>query len=238
MKRNHLPIILGMALIALLMGSCDALFENQFGNAGLWQPTAAELAAQASDSNPAVAQPALSLQVEAELNTGGGTPLVENLVDVLLTQGSSLNGMTTSGDNSMNTIINALVPAETLSTPGALAAAIDAIQGTLDNLNALAANVDASGGSYAVEGVNSQNLAMTAALATVFDTLDPAASSSYSSVGVALEAYMTASATGTPDIADFVSLPIGTDFGTLFDSGTTVGILFGAAGVNLSSFDI
>jgi len=238
MKRNHLPIILGMALIALLMGSCDALFENQFGNAGLGKPSDAEIAAQASDSNPAVAQPALSLQVEAELNTGGGTPLVENLVDVLLTQGSSLNGMTTSGDNSMNTIINALVPAETLSTPGALAAAIDAIQGTLDNLNALAANVDASGGSYAVEGVNSQNIAMTAALATVFDTLDPAASSSYSSVGVALEAYMTASATGTPDIADFVSLPIGTDFGTLFDSGTTVGILFGAAGVNLSSFDI
>jgi hypothetical protein len=237
MKRKHLSIILGMALIALLMGSCDALFENQFGNAGLGKPSDAEIAAQANDPDPAIAQPALALQVEAELEAGGGTALVENLVDVLLTQGSNLDTMTTSGSTTMSDIITALVPAETLSTPGALAAAIDAIAGTLPDLTALAGTV--TGDSYAAEGLNTQNLAMTAALATIFTSLSPVGSDA--TVGAALESYNNAvvayetNGGPAPDIASFITLTdSSTNFDTLFTSGSTVSTLFAAAGVNFA----
>jgi len=54
MKRNHLPIILGMALIALLMGSCDALFTNQFQTLGLGQVSSEDL--QKADAESLIAQ--------------------------------------------------------------------------------------------------------------------------------------------------------------------------------------
>jgi len=226
MKRNHLSIILGMALIALLMGSCDAMFENQFGKAGLGKPSDADIAAQANDPDPAIAQPALALQVEAELDAGGGTALVENLVDVLLTQGASLNNLDGSA-SSMNDFIEALIPANLLDDPAAFAAAIDAIANTLPALTTLAGTV--SGDSYAVEGLNTQNLAMTAALATVFDTLDPVGG--YATTGEALAAFYTDSQSGSVNIASYIGAS-SADFDTLFASGSTVGILFGAAGVN------
>ena len=37
MKRNHIVLLIGAILIALSMGSCDVLFENQFAAAGLGQ---------------------------------------------------------------------------------------------------------------------------------------------------------------------------------------------------------
>ncbi|MFA6366177.1 MAG: hypothetical protein WCX13_03195 [Candidatus Hydrogenedentales bacterium] len=37
MKRNHMMLFIGAALIALLMGSCDTLFTNQFQTLGLGQ---------------------------------------------------------------------------------------------------------------------------------------------------------------------------------------------------------
>lgn len=237
MKRNHLPILLGMVLIALLMGSCEAMFENQFGKAGLGQPSDAEIAAQAASSDPVVAQPALALKVEAKLNAGGGTPLVENLVDALLTQGSNLDTLTTPGSTTMNSIITTLVPAQTLSTPGALAAAIDAIASTLPDLNTLAGTVN--GGSYAASGLNTQNLAMTAALATIFTSLAPAGSDA--TVGAALENYQKAVATAeanntaAPNIATYIKLTDSTtDFEALFTSGSTVSTLFSAAGVDFN----
>ncbi|PKL07031.1 MAG: hypothetical protein CVV53_01385 [Spirochaetae bacterium HGW-Spirochaetae-9] len=245
MKRNHLSIILGMALIALLMGSCDALFENQFGSAGLGQPSDAEIAEQATSSDPAVAQPALALQVESKLDAANATPLIENLVDVLLTQGSNLDTMTTSGSTTMSDILEALVPAETLSTPGALAAAIDAIASTLPNLTTLANSVLANsddGDAYDAEGLNTQNLAMTAALATIFTSLSPVGSNT--SVGDALENYNNAvvayetNGGSAPDIASFITLTdSSTDFEALFTSGSTVSTLFAAAGVNFDELN-
>ena len=225
MKRNHLSIILGMALIALLMGSCDALFENQFGNAGLGQPTTAELAEQAASSDPVVAQPALALLVEAELDEANATPLITNLVDVLLTQGSTLDS------TSMDSFLGALVPDTLLDNPGDLADAIDAIEATLANLSTLAGTV--TGDSYEVEGLNTQNLAMTAALATIFDALDPGPG--YGSVGEALEAFINDPA-ASPDINDYLAAS-SVDFDTLFADGSDVAILFGAAGVDFGEFN-
>ena len=118
MKRNHLALFVGVVLITMLMGSCDALFTNQFKAAGLGQPTADQLAAQAQSTDPAVSQPALALEVEAQLEAGGATPLIDNLVNVLIDQGSALDTLADSGAT-MNDFIGALVPVETLATPGA-----------------------------------------------------------------------------------------------------------------------
>lgn len=238
MKRNHMMLFIGAALIALLMGSCDALFTNQFKAAGLGQPTSEQLEQQAQSEDPAVSQPAIALEVEAQLEAGGATPLINNLVNVLIDQGGSLDTLADSGAT-MNDFIGALVPAETLATPGGLASAIDAIAGSLTDLTALAGSVE--GDSFAVDGLNAQNLAMTAALATVFTSLDFVAPGS-SSVGQALEAYYDDSATATaagnpiPNISGYVTVPAGVDIGALLGAGSTVDTLLQVAGIDLSSF--
>lgn len=230
MKRNHLPIILGMALIALLMGSCDALFENQFGNAGLWQPTAAELAAQASDSNPAVAQPALSLQVDNKLKASGAAPIVENLVPTLINEGSKLSTIgTNSGD--MNTFLEKLVPSETLDDPVALAKAINGIISTGVELDALANSAGAST-SYAASGINTQQLATTAVLATVFKTMTVVGTSTAANVGEALAEFVTTPGAIITDYIDFTAFST-TD---LTASGTTANTLLLLAGIDVGSW--
>lgn len=237
MKRNHIVLFLGAVLIAVLMGSCDALFTNQFKAAGLGQPTTEQLAAQAQSTDPAVSQPAIALEVEAQLEAGGATPLINNLVNVLIDQGSSLETLADSGAT-MNEFIGALVPAETLATPGGLASAIDAIADSLPDLTALAGTVE--GDSFATTGLNAQNLAMTAALATVFSNLE--STTPGSSVGTELEAFYVASAAATasgdpaPTISDYVTVPVGVDIGALLGAGTTVDTLLQVAGIDLSSF--
>jgi len=237
MKRNHIVLLTGAVLITILMGSCDALFANQFKAAGLGQPTAEQLATQAQSTDPAVSQPALALQVEAQLEAGGATPLINNLVNVLIDQGSSLGTLADSGAT-MNSFIAALVPAETLATPGGLASAIDAIAGSLPDLTALAGSVE--GDSFAASGLNAQNLAMTAALATVFSNLEPTTPGS--SVGTELEAYYVASAAATasgdpvPNISGYVTVPVGVDLSALLGAGSTVDTLLQVAGIDLSSF--
>lgn len=232
MKRNHTMLFIGAALIALLMGSCDALFTNQFKAVGLGQPTAEQLAQQAQSEDPAVSQPALALQVEAQLEAGGAAPLIDNLVNVLIDNGSSLETLA-DDSGTMNDFIGALVPEEVLNTPGGLASAIDAIAGSLADLTALAGSVE--GDSFAVDGLNAQDLAMTAALATLFSNLEPSDPSS--TVGTELEAFFNASASDpTTAIADFVTVPGTVDFDALFGAGGTVDILLQVAGIDLSAF--
>lgn len=233
-KRHQFAFLVGALVLVLLAGSCDALFENQFAAAGLGQPTAEQLADLADSDDPAVAQPALALEVEARLLAGGARPIVDGLVNVLLEGG--LEGIGDSGD-AMGDLIGALIPEGILDTPGALAAAIDAITGSLADLDALAASVE--GDSFAAGGIDVQTLAMTAALATVFDTLDPAPGLS---IGEALESYYTdladadSSGDPAPDISDYLTIPPGTDFGTLFGEGSTVYVLLTVAGIDMNSF--
>ena len=234
MKRNHIVLLIGAILIALSMGSCDVLFENQFAAAGLGQPTAEQLADMADSDDPAVAQPALALEVEALLEEGGARPIVDGLVNVLLDGGLEGAG---DSDDAMGELIDALIPEGILDEPGALAAAIDAITGSLADLDALADSVE--GDSFAADGIDVQTLAMTAALATVFNTLEPAPGSS---IGEALESYYSdtadadASGDPAPDISDYLTVPPGTDFGTLFGEGSTVYVLLTVAGIDMNSF--
>jgi len=236
MKRNHIVLIIGAILIALSMGSCDVLFENQFAAAGLGQPTAEQLADMADSDDPAIAQPALALEVEALLEEGGARPIVDGLVDVLLN--GDLEGVGDSGD-AMGDLIGSLIPEGLLDEPGALAAAIDAITGSLADLDALADSVE--GDSFAADGIDVQTLAMTAALATVFNTLEPAGDSS---IGEALESYYSAAADAetsgdpAPDISTYLTVPPGTDFGTLFGEGSTVYVLLTVAGIDMNSLDV
>ncbi|MFZ3110228.1 MAG: hypothetical protein WA234_06015, partial [Rectinemataceae bacterium] len=83
------------------------------------------------------------------------------------------------------------------------------------------------------EGLNTQNLAMTAALATIFDALDP--DPAYDTIGAALAAFMN-DPSDSPDITIYLDTS-SANFDTLFADGSDVAILFGAAGVDFSQFN-
>lgn len=233
MKHRITAVFAGAVLIALLMGSCDALFTNQFKAAGLGQPTAADIAAQAASSDPAIAQPALSLQVEAKLDAGGAAPVVENLVGVLIDNPDQLKNMTGSSAD-MNTVLTGLG----LNDPAKVESIIDSILGTKTELDKLAGTV--TGDSFAASGLDSQKLATTAALATVLDKLTPADPTE--SVGKSLAdfvaAYQAAPDPSTVNISTYVttSATFGDDIKTaLTDSNSTVGKLLLVAGIDVST---
>ena len=66
MKRNQIALLLGAVLIVMVMGSCDALFTNQFQTWRLGQVSQDSLVAAASDGDVA------TLIAESGLNSGEG----------------------------------------------------------------------------------------------------------------------------------------------------------------------
>lgn len=230
MKHMKKLALLSVILLTLLMGSCgNILFENQFGKAGLGQPTDADIDAQAQSSNPVIAQPALAIKVETKLETSGAAPIVNNLVNVLVEQGSNLSSIGNSSAD-MNSFLTTLIPEETLNTPGALAAAINGIVSAQSDLDALATSAGTNT-VYSVNGVNSLQMATTGVLAQVFTTMTVGAGATSTDVGGALEEFIN---TPNANITDYVNFG-GIDETTLTSDPTTNTLLL-LAGIDVSAW--
>ncbi len=235
MKRTKTAVFLSAFLIAILMGSCDALFENQFKALGLGQPSEDEIAEQAASSDPVVAQAALAIQVGTQLEDSGAAPLVDNFVNVLIDQGSNLENLTTSSDN-INSVLAQLVSEELLSDPEALEAAIQGIIDSQAQLDALADTVD--GDSFAASGLDTQQLAITAALGTIFSDLEVSATNTSGATSVAAAIADFVAAGAGADVADYLALAAGADIqADLTAPGSTTATLLLVAGIDVADIN-
>lgn len=234
MKKRGILFFTLAILTIFLLGSCDnpALYGNLFGEAGLGKPSQEKLDEQAQSDDPAVAQPALALTVENNLEASGAAPVVEGLVDLIIEGNAALEDLATDG-SSMDTVLETLIPPEVLSQPNGIADLIDSIIATLPDLDAFAASVSADG--FAAEGSDVQTLAMTAVFATVFNELDPVTPGA--SVGDAIQAfYDDYQLNPAVTIDAYVTIAPGTDFGTLLSAdGSTTAVLLNLVGLDIAA---
>lgn len=221
MKRNHIVLFLGAVLIAILMGSCDALFTNQFKTAGLGQISQDKIAAapasdlidqsgilagKLSDTffemlkadptleqatidklevvfndpavQPALAQAAIALAIEINLNGVGANQIIENAPTAFALFADASFDITNPDD--LKQFLDLLIPADisnksifTDEQRQTIAAIVDKVKDLKGYFDTLVANLDANGGQYQAEGLDAGTLAQVGLVVKVLNQLTP-----------------------------------------------------------------
>jgi len=221
MKRNHMALFIGVVLVTMLMGSCDALFTNQFKAAGLGQVSQDKIAAapasdlidqsgiladKLSDSffemikadpnleqatidkleavfndpaaQPALAQAAIALAIEINLNGVGANQIIDNAPAAFALFADSDFDITNPDD--LKKFLDLLIPANvgnkaifTAEQRQTIAAIVDRVRGLEDYFDTLVANLNANGGQYRAEGLDAGTLAQLGLMVKVLNQIAP-----------------------------------------------------------------
>ena len=221
MKRNRVALFIGVVLVAILMGSCDALFTNQFRAAGLGQVSQDKItAAPASDlidqsgilagklsnsffemikadpaleqatidkletvfndpaAQPALAQAAIALAIEINLNNVGANQIIDNAPAAFALFADENFDITNPDD--LKTFLDLLIPAnvsnKAIFTPEqrqTIAAIVDKVKDLEDYFDALVANLNANGGQYRANGLDAGTLAQVGLIVKVLNQITP-----------------------------------------------------------------
>jgi hypothetical protein len=207
-----------------------AFFDALAGDAGAKADVLATLTATyTTSSDPAALQEAAALAAQIELITTGANDLVNNVVG-LLSSGTSLSSMSSSAD--IVDAAKALIPADLASNKADFAAAITALLDSSTAYTALGASITADGVSGDVDlGTAAQSAVMAAFLGGIDPASvdDPATGLPYTNSADLLWDLVQ----GTPGVD---TTGLGGGFTPPdFSSGTPLGDLVGAAGIDTSA---
>gem|GEM_PF-3130878 len=159
--------IAAIITFVLLLGGCDALFQNSFKQLGVGQPSDEALQAQLLSEDPVVQQNAQVAIIETKLQDAGAQAIVDGLTGLVAL---AMEG----GDvfEEPDDLINALIPESLQEDPIKLAEAVDGLVGLETDLASLADQITANDGEAAA-GVDAASLAQTALLVSVLASLEP-----------------------------------------------------------------
>ncbi|MCE1195349.1 hypothetical protein LWX53_02480 [bacterium] len=242
MKVRNIALALGAAALVLLLGSCDALFSNQFKSWGLGQVTNATINTAVTDGNVAailaqsgleqggISQSFLNAATQdqktaddvkkllTDTKMSGGDDFIGNIVDAISTL--DFNNVDFSKPETITNLFAALFPSRTAKTlptgwsRADIALLINNVAGLGADINGLIATFQANNNEFLPAGVDTGWMAQVSAVVRILNAV-AYNGTNYPSLGDALAALID---DGTTDPNSIVIGNYITNSGTILDT--------------------